>query len=245
MVDALVQTKLVPPRVRPELVDRSRLTDPLARARDVALVLVSAPAGFGKTTLLASILGDGTPVAWVSLDAGDSDAARFWTYALHALEATSPGCAATALALLEAGNCSLEDVVASLVNEVSVRSENLTLVLDDYHLADSAEVSESVALLLEHLPPQLHLVISTRADPTLPLSRLRARGELVEIRAADLRFTPRRSAATSTAFTTWVCRSRTCRRWSRGPRDGPRRCSWPPCRCVAVTTLGVRRLVHR
>ena len=125
----------------------------------------------------------------MSLDARDSDAARFWTYVLHALEAASPGCAATALALLEAGNGSLEDVVAALVNELSVRPENLTLVLDDYHLADSPEVSDGVTLLLEHRPPQLHLVISTRADPALPLSRLRARGDLVEVRAADLRFT--------------------------------------------------------
>ncbi len=188
-METLVQTKLVLPRARPELVVRSRLIDRLARARNVALVLVSAPAGFGKTTLLASVLGNETSVAWVSLDARDSEAARFWSYALHALEAASPGCAASALALLDA-NGSLEDVVAVLVNELSVRSEDLALVLDDYHLAESPEVSESVALLLERLPSQLHLVISTRADPALPLSRLRVRDELVEIRAADLRFTP-------------------------------------------------------
>ncbi|HEX5877979.1 MAG TPA: LuxR C-terminal-related transcriptional regulator [Actinomycetota bacterium] len=189
MVDALVHTKMAFPRTRTELVNRPRLTQELRRAGDAALVLVSAPAGFGKTTLVAAALDDGTPVAWVSLDARDGDGTRFWTYTLHALEAASPGCASVALTLLEAGNAGIEEVVAGLVNELSVRSDPLTLVWDDYHLADTAEVSDSVALLLEHRPPQLHLVLSTRADPALPLSRLRARGQLVEFRAADLRFT--------------------------------------------------------
>ena len=190
MADALVRTKLAFPRTRPELVGRPRLTEELRRGRDDALVLVSAPAGFGKTTLVASALDDGTPVAWVSLDARDGVGTRFWTYTLHALEAASPGCASAALTLLEAGTAGVEEVVASLVNELSVRPNPVTLVWDDYHLVDNAaEVSDSVALLLEHLPQQLHLVLSTRADPALPLSRLRARGQLVEFRAADLRFT--------------------------------------------------------
>jgi LuxR family maltose regulon positive regulatory protein len=189
MAVALVRTKMAFPRSRTELVSRPRLTEELRRAGDAALVLVSAPAGFGKTTLVAAALDEGIPVAWVSLDARDGDGTRFWTYTLHALEAASPGCAGVALALLEAGNAGLEEVVAGLVNELSVRSDPLTLVWDDYHLADAAEVSDSVALLLEHRPPQLHLVISTRADPALPLSRLRAGGQLVEFRAADLRFT--------------------------------------------------------
>jgi LuxR family maltose regulon positive regulatory protein len=189
MLDALVHTKLALPRTRTTLVDRTRLAEELTHARDAALVLVSAPPGFGKTTLLASALGGRTPLAWVSLDARDSEPSRFWAYVLHALEGASPGCASAAMALLEASTSTLDDVVAGLVNELSVRPEHLTLVLDDYHLADSTEVSRSVALLLEHRPAQLHLVISTRADPALPLSRLRARGELVELRAADLRFT--------------------------------------------------------
>jgi LuxR family maltose regulon positive regulatory protein len=157
------------------------------------LVLVSAPAGFGKTTFVAAALDDGAPLAWVSLDARDADSNRFWTYTLHALEAASPGCASAALTLLEAGNAGFDEVVASLVNELSVRPDPLTLVWDDYHLADTSDVSDSVALLLEHRPPQLQLVISTRADPALPLSRLRARGQLVEFRAADLRFTAEES----------------------------------------------------
>lgn len=195
MVDALVQTKLVLPRPRPGLVDRTRLTEELRRAHDTAVVLVSAPAGFGKSTLLVSALADAPQVAWVSLDARDSDPTRFWTYVLHAIEGASPGCATAGLALLDASNRSLEDVVVSLVNEVSVRSEDVILVLDDYHLADSPEVSDSVTLLLEHRPPQLHLILGTRADPALPLPRLRARGELVELRGADLRFTTEESDA--------------------------------------------------
>ena len=118
MVDALVQTKLALPRVRPGLVARGRLTEELRRADGAALVLVSAPAGFGKTTLLASAYGDATSVAWVSLDGRDGDASRFWTYVLHALDAVSPGCAASALGLLESAGGTLTDVVANLVNEL-------------------------------------------------------------------------------------------------------------------------------
>lgn len=189
MAVALVRTKMAFPRSGTELVSRPRLTEAFRQAGDPALILVSAPAGFGKTTFVAAALDDGAPVAWVSLDARDGDGARFWTYTLHALEAASPGCASVALTLLEAGNAGFDEVVAGLVNEVSVRPDPLTLVWDDYHLADSAAVGDSVALLLEHLPPQLHLVIITRADPALPLARLRGRGQLVEFRAADLRFT--------------------------------------------------------
>jgi LuxR family maltose regulon positive regulatory protein len=189
MAVALVRTKMAFPRSRTELVSRPRLTEELRQVGDAALVLVSAPAGFGKTTLVAAALDDGTAVAWVSLDARDGDGTRFWTYTLNALEAASPGCASAALTLLEAGNAGFDEVIASLVNELSVRPDPLTLVWDDYHLADTSAVSDSVALLLEHPPPQLQLVISTRADPALPLSRLRARGHLVEFRAADLRFT--------------------------------------------------------
>lgn len=189
MVDALVQTKLMLPRTRSRLVPRDRLVDALQPDIDAALVLVSAPAGFGKTTLMASAFSDATSVAWVSLDSRDGDARRFWTYVLHALDAVSPGCAATALSLLQTTGSTLTDVVVNLVNELSVRTDDVTLVLDDYHLADSPEVSTTVTLLLEHRPPQLRLVLGTRADPALPLSRLRARGELVELRAADLRFT--------------------------------------------------------
>ena len=190
MVDAPVQTKLVVPRVRRALVQRPRLVHALEVARDASLVLVSAPAGFGKTTLLAAALRDaGRPVAWVSLDERDGDPSRFWACVLRALDGAVPGCAAAALAQLEAGPVGREDVLTTLVNELSVQAADMTLVLDDYHLAETHEVGESVSFLLAHQPPQLHVVISTRADPALPLPRLRVRGELVEIRASDLRFT--------------------------------------------------------
>jgi LuxR family maltose regulon positive regulatory protein len=195
MVGAPVQTKLVVPRVRRVLVERPRLVGVLERARDASLVLVSAPAGFGKTTLLAGALrsrgagGTDRPVAWVSLDERDGEPSRFWGCVLRALDAAVPGCAAAALAQLESGQAGLEDVLTTLVNELSVQDDDVTLVLDDYHLADTHDVAETVAFLLGHQPPQLHVVISTRADPALPLPRLRVRGELVEIRASDLRFT--------------------------------------------------------
>jgi LuxR family transcriptional regulator, maltose regulon positive regulatory protein len=202
VVDALVQTKLVLPRLRRALVERTRLTEKLDQSRGAPLVLVSAPAGFGKTTLLTAAWGEGAPrttgrgaVAWVSLDARDGDAPRFWAYVLRALDGASPGCATAALSQLDSGRDPLEGVITSFINELSVRVDDITLVLDDYHLADTAEVGGSLRFLVDHLPQQLHLVISTRADPTLPLARLRARGELVEIRAADLRFTADEAAS--------------------------------------------------
>lgn len=180
---------------------RRRLDTFLDRASTCALTVVSAPAGFGKTTLLAE-LAEGLArdrerhaVAWVSLDERDVDQRRFWSYVLHALERTSPGAAASALDLLESATGSLENVIVALVNELSVHPGDVTLVLDDYHLVDGPEVDNDVAFLLAHRPPQLHLVIGTRADPALPLARLRARGELVEVRAKDLRFTPEEAAA--------------------------------------------------
>jgi LuxR family maltose regulon positive regulatory protein len=190
MADAPVQTKLVVPRVRRALVERPRLASAFESAGDASLVLVSAPAGFGKTTLLASTVRDaGRPVAWVSLDERDDDPSRFWTCVLRALDGAAPGCATAALAQLESGQVGLEDVLTTLVNELSVQADDVTLVLDDYHLAETHEVGAGVSFLLAHQPPQLHVVISTRADPALPLPRLRVRGELVEIRASDLRFT--------------------------------------------------------
>jgi LuxR family maltose regulon positive regulatory protein len=189
MVDALVETKLLQPRPRREAVHRPRLDALLARATDLPVTVVSAPAGFGKTTLIAGWLASiDLPVAWVSLDARDSRATSFWPYVLTALDRAVPGSAATALTLFGSGQAAIETVLAGVVNEVSVQDGDLVLVLDDYHLADGPEVAEGMTFLVEHLPPQLHLVISTRADPGLPLSRLRARGELVEVRAADLRF---------------------------------------------------------
>ncbi len=196
MPDPLVETKLLLPRPRREVVSRPRLADLLQRGAHAPVTLVSAPAGFGKTTLLSGWLAaraadteDGEPVAWVSLDERDQLAASFWTYVLLALDRAVPGSGAAALTLLQSGQAPVETVLAGLVNELSVYAGQVVLVVDDYHLADGVDVAAGMTFLVDHLPPQLRLVISTRADPALPLSRVRARGDLVEIRAADLRFT--------------------------------------------------------
>lgn len=192
MPDALVETKLVVPRARARTVDRPRLDELLALSSAATLVLVSAPAGFGKTTLLVTWLARARqlhPVAWVSLDERDRDASTFWQYVLRAVDRAAPGTATVALELQRSGHAPADAVLTALLNELSVLPGDLTLVLDDYHLAEGPGTRAGMVFLLEHLPPQVHLVVSTRSDPALPLARLRARGELVEVRAADLRFT--------------------------------------------------------
>jgi LuxR family maltose regulon positive regulatory protein len=155
---------------------------------------VCAPAGSGKTALLADWARGGRPVAWLGLDGGDSDPARFWRYVVAALEGTRPGLA-DRVGPVPPG--SVEGLVTALINELAAQpgEDEVLLVLDDYHLVDSRLVHESVAFLLENLPPGLRVVVSGRADPPLPLARLRARGQLAELRAADLRFTPEEAAA--------------------------------------------------
>src|SRR3954453_22551712 len=161
-------------------------------------MLVSAPAGFGKTTLLAEWLVKWPPVptrersaAWLSLDQGDNDPPSFWAYVIAAVRAVAPEVGASTITLLQAPEPPpIQTVLTTLLNDLGVLASDLVLVLDDFHLIDAREVQDGMAFLLEHLPPQIHLVIASRADPALPLARLRARGELVEIRAADLRFTP-------------------------------------------------------
>jgi LuxR family transcriptional regulator, maltose regulon positive regulatory protein len=195
----LLRTKLHVPQVRRGLVARPRLSERLSHASQPRLTLVSAPPGFGKTTLLAAWLAAEAsaerPVAWVSLEESEREPGSFWTYVVTALDAAAPGVGAGALPLLQAAHPPIETVLATVLNELGELPAGLDLVLDDYHLADSPAIAADMAFLLEHLPPQAHLVISTRADPALPLARLRARGELVEVRAADLRFTPAEAAA--------------------------------------------------
>src|ERR1700746_184800 len=192
--DVLLATKLHVPRQQPGFVPRPRLvqalSDGLARGR----MLVCAPAGSGKTALLADwARGRGGPVAWLGLDGGDSDPARFWRYAVAALDRARPGLAGR---VGPPPSGSVEGLVTALINELAADPgpDEVLLVLDDYHLVDAEPVHESVAFLLENLPPGLRVVVSGRADPPLPLARLRARGQLAELRAADLRFTPEEAA---------------------------------------------------
>jgi LuxR family maltose regulon positive regulatory protein len=189
----LVATKLYIPAVRRSLVARPRLSERLSRGATSRLTLVSAPAGFGKTTLLSAWLAAPAakerPVAWLSLEASDSQPAVFWTYVITALQTVVQAVGVDALPLLQSARSPIETVLTTLLNELDAVPNDIHLVLDDYHLVDGPDVEAGMVFLLEHLPPHVHLVISSRADPALPLARLRAGGELVEIRAVDLRFT--------------------------------------------------------
>lgn len=194
----IVATKLFIPPSRPGIVSRPRLVERLDRglAAGCKLTLISAPAGFGKTTLASEwIAGCGRPVAWLSLDEGDSDPARFLTYLVAALQTVSAGIGAGVAAALQSPlPPAVEAMLTTLVNDIAALPQSIVLVLDDYHAIDSEPVDRVLAFLIEHLPPQLHLTIATREDPTLPLARLRARGQLTELRAADLRFMPAEAA---------------------------------------------------
>ncbi|MEA2686011.1 MAG: hypothetical protein QOE93_1206 [Actinomycetota bacterium] len=187
----LLETKFRVPKRRRKVVTRARLTRRLSDGAESALTVVSAPAGFGKSTLLTEWLAT-TPTrwttAWLSLGPGDNDPAVFWAYLMAALQ--------TATAELPQSPPSpTEAALATLLNHLAGLPDNVVLVLDDYHVIEAHEVHDALAYLLEHLPPQVHVVIASRTDPPLPLARLRARGELVEIRAADLRFTTEEAAA--------------------------------------------------
>jgi LuxR family maltose regulon positive regulatory protein len=195
----VIETKLHVPRRRRGVVARPRLAERLNRVEESSLALVSAPAGFGKTTLLtewlASLPARQWSVAWLSLDERDNDPALFWTYLVAAVRRAAPELGAGTLAQLQSPQSPLDAVLATLVNELSAVADDVVLVLDDYHVIEAREVHDGMAFLVEHLPPQVHLVIAGRADPALPLARLRARGELVELRATDLRFTAEEAAA--------------------------------------------------
>jgi LuxR family transcriptional regulator, maltose regulon positive regulatory protein len=195
--EVLVATKLHVPRPRPGFLPRPRLVERLTEGMARELVLVCTPAGFGKTTLLGDwARRSRRPVAWLSLDDGDNDPARFWRQVAAALDRVRPGIAEQVAALLgPPPPRSFEGLVAALVNELAAVTDEVVLVLDDYHLIEAAAVHDSVAFLLERLPPGLRLVVASRADPPLPLARLRAGGKLTELRSADLRFRPEEAAA--------------------------------------------------
>jgi LuxR family maltose regulon positive regulatory protein len=195
--DSLLATKLHVPWPRPEFLSRARLLERLADGAARELTLVCTPAGFGKTTLLGDwARRSERPVAWLSLDEGDNDPARFWRYVAAALDRVRPGIYRRVGALLRGPEpASLEAVVTVVINQLAGLPEELTLVLDDYHLVERAPVHHMLGVLPERGPPQLRLVLATRADPPLPLARLRARGQLAELRERDLRFTPQETAA--------------------------------------------------
>jgi LuxR family maltose regulon positive regulatory protein len=213
----LLATKLYAPAIRPGQIRRPRLTERLNEALRSKLTLIAAPAGFGKTTLVSewlssnderrmmndepgshrsSFIAHRFQAAWVSLDRSDNDPPQFWTYVIAALDGLRPGIGASTLALLRALQpAPIEAVLTPLLNAISALPADAVLVLDDYHVIDAPPIHKALVFLLDHLPPRLHLIIATRTDPPLPLTRLRARGQLTELRAVDLRFTPEEAAA--------------------------------------------------
>ena len=199
-VSPLLETKLYVPKWRPGLVSRPRLIERLDQGIERKLTLVSAPAGFGKTTVLAEWLAatpaSERPAAWVSLDQSDNDPALFWAYFIAALQTVQSGVGESALSLLRSPQPPpIEVLLGTLLNEITTIPHDFALILDDYHVIDAQPVHSAINFLLDHLPPQMHLIIAARADPPLPLGRLRGRGELTELRASDLRFTPDEASA--------------------------------------------------
>ena len=203
-MDQLLTTKLYIPLTRPDLVLRPRLIERLNQGLYNKLTLISAPAGFGKTTLvtewLDNLRGDTqkgnqtvNKVAWLSLDEGDNDPTRFLTYfiaALNQIEGIDATFGKGALGMLQSPQpLPIEAVLPTLINEIATIPDRILLVLDDYHLIEAQPIHDALTFLLENQPPCFHLVIATREDPHLPLSRLRARDQLTELRATDLRFT--------------------------------------------------------
>ena len=196
VLTSIIATKLYVPPSRPEIVLRPRLTERLDTHLHHKLTLISAPAGFGKTTLLSEwIASSRRQVAWLSLDEEESDLARFLTYLIAALQTISGNMGALVLPALRSPQpLPVEAILVDLINDIAAIPDDFILVLDDYHLVDNPAVDRALAFLLEHLPPQMHLAIITREDPNLPLARLRARDQLTELRVADLRFSPSEAA---------------------------------------------------
>ena len=194
--DLLIRTKLHLPFTRPGLVARPRLLEQITLGLRGPLTLVTAPAGFGKTTLVAAcVAGCGLPVGWLSLDQNDNQAERFLSYLLAALREADPTLAGEAVQLLGAAQqIPPEMLLTSLINDLDISGRQIVLVLDDYQFINSQAVHEQMTFLIEHCPATLHLVIATRSDPPLPLARLRARGHTLELRTADLRFSESEAA---------------------------------------------------
>src|SRR5919202_2741053 len=196
MATPILATKLYIPPPRPNLVLRPRLTERLNAGLHRKLTLISAPAGFGKTTLVSAwVTGCARPVAWLSLDERDNDPARFLTYLVAALQTIAPIVGAGVVGVLQSPQPPpTESLLTALHNDITTPPHHFLLVLDDYHVLDAQAVDQALTFLLEHLPPRMHLVIATREDPQLPLAPFRARGDLSELRATDLRFTAAEAA---------------------------------------------------
>jgi LuxR family maltose regulon positive regulatory protein len=198
MSTPILATKLYIPPPRPKVVPRPRLIERLNEGLHRKLTLIAAPAGFGKTTLVSEwVAGCDRPVAWLSLDDGDNDLTRFLTYLVAALRTIAPNIGEGVMAVLQSPTPApppAESILTTLLNEITSIQDNFVLVLDDYHVIDAKRVDDAFTFLLEHLPPQMRLVIATREDPQLPLARLRARDQLTELRVTDLRFSPSEAA---------------------------------------------------
>ena len=191
MSTPLLQTKLYIPHSQPNLISRPRLIKHLEDGLSRKLTLVSSPAGFGKTTLLSEwIYKCGRPAAWISLDQGDNDPSRFLKYFITALQKNEGEIGEGILSTLQSSQPPKIDILLTgLLNDITEITQPFVIVLDDYHVITEPTIQEMLIFILENQPPQMHLVISSRADPPWPLARLRVRGELAEIRTRDLRFT--------------------------------------------------------
>ena len=187
-----LKTKLYIPSLRPELVSRPRLLERLKMGLQSKLTLVSAPAGYGKTTMVSKgVRSSQMPVGWLTLDDDDDDPIRFWSYAILALQTIKANIGESILGLFQSSHVPpIESIMTTIINEMSGVSEEFALVFDDYHVIRAQPIHDALTFLLKYLPPQAHLVISSRIDPPIPLAHLRAQNQLIEVRAADLRFIP-------------------------------------------------------